>query len=186
MQYQWREGGPIPKVRADVFGGVVAALAEGAPPYTVSPKAIVDEARKRGSPIKALFNWNDATAGEAWRCAQARAYLGRLEIVIVEQRAGRATSSRAFYSVKVKDRGYMARDRVLTDRDLRLQVIAAAKKELKSYIQKFGGVLALGNYVPRLNAVIGDMQSEIARLADVATKPKTNKKTEGERTGAPA
>jgi len=183
--YQWRDGGPTPKVDADTFGRTVEALANGAPPFTVSPQQIVDEARERGSAIKALFDWNDSTAAESWRCQQARHYLGRLEVVVVEQRAGRATSSRAFYSVNVGERGYMARDRVLSDRDLRLQVIATAKKELEIYMVKYGAVLRFGNYIPRLTNIIDDMQSEIARLADVASKPKRkSKQAEGDRMGA--
>ena len=173
-RYQWREtGGPTPRVDAETFGGMVERLADGAPVHAVAPEAVVDEAAKRGSPIKRLFNWDDRSAAHAHRIQQARKFIGMLEVVVVEQRTGRATSSRAFYSI-VSDEGraYMAHDRVLTDRDARLHVIGDARRDLERFLAKYGTVLRLfGNYIPKLQGVINEMGADIGKLADRATKP---------------
>jgi hypothetical protein len=173
--YKWKENiGPEPKVSADVFGQVLEDLVgDDGDPRLASPDAIVDVARPLSSPIHALFPWNDRDAAEAQRRAVARKLIGQLEIVRVRVLHGRAESARAFYSVKSPDgyRGYAPRSRILSERDLMLQVIGAAKTELENYLGKFERFLAFGRIVPRLRKTIGDMAAEIQRLSDEATAP---------------
>ena len=168
-EYRWREMPVQPRVDASVFGRVVEELADGDPPHTVPPKKIVDAARPRRSPIHMLFEWNDERAGEHFRWMQARRYVARLEVVVVEVKGARAVSTRGFWSVEIgRQRGYVPRHRILSDRDLTLQVIATARAELESYINKYAGVLAFGAYVPRLQAVLDDMRRVIGKLEEAA------------------
>lgn len=187
MEFRWREtSGPIPKVEADVFGSVCERLANGQPLHALAPSIVVEEARKRTSPIHALFVWDNDKAANAYRVHQARKLIGMLEIVHVEQRSGRSTSSRAFYSVVASDggRGYMAQDRVLLDRDLRLNVIGDAHRDLQRILQKYGVVLrTFGSYVPRLTALIDDMRSDIDQMTDRATKPPTRSRSRKQQDG---
>lgn len=37
----------------------------------LTPAIVVDEARDAAHPLHSRFDWNDATAGEAWRRQQA-------------------------------------------------------------------------------------------------------------------
>jgi hypothetical protein len=173
QEYQWRElSGPKPAVEAQIFGDLLEQLANGDDPRAVKPQQIVDAARKRGSPIRELFLWNDDEAAENYRCWQARRYLSLLQVVLVEVRQSRAISSRAFFSVTDRgERGYVPRGRVLSDRDLKRQVIASAKRELEVYVAKFAGVMALSGHIPKLEDVIADMQREIDALAELASNP---------------
>lgn len=166
MKYAWREGGPKPKIPAEVFGTVVEQIS-GGDIEGVKPEAIVEAARAPSSPIHALFNWDNAEAAELYRRQQARHYVGALQIVRIRTEEGPTVSNRAFFAVK--PRGYVPHDRVLSDRDLKHQVIASAKKELESYVQKYASILAFGTFVPRLQEIIDGMRDEIDQLAVDAT-----------------
>lgn len=171
-EWTWRTGGPKPKVEADVFATELEKLAGDHPLDLVAPDAIWQSARKKSSPIHELFNWNVQEAAEAhWR-DHARYLVGRLTPVHVLVEDGPNTSRRGWWSVVVaKERGYTSEDRVLSDRDLRLQVIATVKSELHRTLAKYLTVLNFGNIVPRLNAIVADIQGEIDRLEMEATRP---------------
>jgi hypothetical protein len=171
-QYQWRSGGPKPAVDADVFGSFIEELAEGADPGAVPPHLIIEKARPRSHPVHDLFDWNDKHAAHAHRLDQARHFVNRLRIVRVEIKSNPTISDRAFYSVRTPDdgRGYVGRHRILTDRDLRVQVIERAKGDLENFIAKYAGVLSLGRSLPHLNEAIDAMRDEIDQLATDATR----------------
>jgi hypothetical protein len=164
-EYRWREMPVVPRVDATVFGHIVEELASGGPPHLVPPKRIVDAARPRRSPIHTLFMWDNDRAGEQFRWMQARRYVSQLEVVLVEVKGSRAISTRGFWSVQIgKDRGYVPRRRVLSERDLKLQVIATARGELESYIRKYQSVLAFGGFIPRLQTIMDDMRRALDKL----------------------
>lgn len=48
----------------------------------VTPNAVVSDARKKSSPLHALFDWNDKTAAERQRVAVARDVIGSVKVVI--------------------------------------------------------------------------------------------------------
>lgn len=163
-RYQWREGIPRPKVEADVFAAEVEriALETGG---IVPPAAIVAAAEKHGSPLAPLFEFDDAVAAQKHRVAQARQYLGALQVVRVEVQHGPALSTRAYHRVSQKDRaGYATESMVLGDRDLKKQVVASAARELQAFINRFQGIAAMGNFVPRLQAVMDEMRDSVDRL----------------------
>jgi hypothetical protein len=170
-KYTWTEG-PKPAVSADVFGEIVEELAAGAAPGSVQPELIVEKARPRSSPIHLAFDWRDKEAAHLYRIEQARHLVRRLQIVRVEVRHNPTISSRAFYSVRTPDdrQGYVPRSRVLSDRDLRGQVIARAKRELESFLKKYASVLTLSRALPHLNDAIDAMRDEIDQLEIDATR----------------
>jgi hypothetical protein len=161
-----------PRVDAQVFGATLEQLAEqGQPPQLVPPKKIVDAARPPRAPLHKMFLWDNDRAGEQFRWMQARRFVSQLEIVLVEVKGSRAISTRGFWSVHVgKDRGYVPRHRVLSDRDLKLQVIATARSELESYIRKYQAVLTFGSFIPRLQTVMDDMRSALNKLQAAAMR----------------
>lgn len=178
-KFKWRDGGPEPKVAAETFGSVVESLAGDGALASVPPGAIVDAARKRNSPIHALFNWDNDDAAELYRKDQARALIGRLQIVRVQVSDGPTLSSRAFFSVRVGDkRGYVAQDKILSDRDLKKQVIESAQRDLEAYLAKYAGVMAFGTFMPRLQSVLDEMKADIDALTSEATKPKTTRRSQ--------
>jgi hypothetical protein len=100
-------------------------------------------------------------------------------LVRVQIEAGPALSNKAMFVVRDdRDRrGYLGSDTIMTDRDLRAQVIASAKKELETFVTKYVGILAMGTYVPRLHEVIDQMRDEIDQLATDAQRRRAVRST---------
>lgn len=163
-EYQWRSGMPAPKVDANVFGAIKDEIENQF--GTVQPGDIVEEAKKPNSPIRELFEWSDKKAADKFRLDQARHYLGALQVVRVSVENGPTISSRAMYRVRPQNEkpGYASQDRIVSDKHLRRQVIASARKELESFVGKYASVLAMGTFVPRLREVVDEMRDEIERL----------------------
>lgn len=170
-RWQWREGGPKPAVEANVFAAELERLAGGDALELVEPAAIVAAARRRGSPIAPLFDFDIQRSAERNWLDQARSLVGRLQVVTVQVENGPTVSARGWYSVVLeKRRGYTSQDRIMSDRDLRTQTIDRAKNELNSFVAKYLVVIAtIGNVVPRLQEAIETMQDEIERLKLDAT-----------------
>jgi hypothetical protein len=88
--------------------------------------------------------------------------------------------------VQTPDRrhGYVARERILSSRDLRQQVIAAAKRELENFLTKYASTLSLSRALPHLNDAIDAMRDEIDNLATEATRRRDPAKPASESVGA--
>lgn len=169
-KYQWREGIPRPKVEADVFAAEVERIAaeNGG---KVKPADIVAAAEELGSPISALFEFDDQVAAHRHRLAQARLYVGALQVVRVKVEHGPNLSSRAFHSVRENgSTGYVSESRVLGDKDLKKQLIGSAARELQSFISRFQGIAALGNFIPRLQDLSDEMRDAVDGLELEATR----------------
>lgn len=69
----------------------------------ISPRAVIDAARKPDHQLHPFFEWNDSKAGEAFRLVQASALIRevRLQVVVESSDPMRVTLSvqRAFYSL---------------------------------------------------------------------------------------
>lgn len=170
-KYTWREGGPKPKIKAEVFAQELHKIVSGDDLKQAKPKTIVDAARSRTSPMHKEFDWNNKRAAEKHRIEHARKLVGALQIVVVETIHNAATSTRAYLSVvEQKQRGYVDQDRIVTDSDLRAQMIGQAKRDLESYVKRYASILAMAPYVPRLQEILDQMRDDIDRLALEATQ----------------
>lgn len=181
-QYRWREGTPAPKVDAQIFGEEIERIASMSPEGVAQPSAIIDAARDAASPIHAAFVWDDSKAADAYRRDQARGFVRSLEVVRVRVEEGEAVSNRGFHMVRRdSERGYMPERRVMNDRDLRAQVVSAAKKELETFVSKYERLLQTGPYIARLRETIDAMRDEIDQL-----ETETNRRRPVPRSGAKA
>ncbi len=171
MKYQWKDGIPSPKVEADVFGLELEKIENEK--GTVKAADVVAAARDPKSPIHILFTWDDAKAAEEHRKDQARNLIGGLQVVRVRTSTNGPVSNRAFHLVKPEGdskRGYVGRDRVVGDADLRKQVIASAKRELEGFIKKFQHIAAMGKYMPDLQTIVDSMRDDIDQIMTDATR----------------
>jgi hypothetical protein len=166
VEYRWRPGGPEPKISAAVYGQELERLAAGRPLQFIRTREIVEAARPRTSAIHGLFPWSDKEAAEKYRLYLARHFTASLLIVRVDIRAGRLESSKAFVSVQVADqRGYASQSSIKSSRDLTIQTLERARKELQIYMLKFGETCgSFGRFIPRLQEILEDMQDEVDRL----------------------
>jgi hypothetical protein len=162
--YTWRPGGPKPPVDANIFGAVKDEIE--AKKGIVTPYDIVQEAKKPSSPIHAALEWNNSIAARHHRIEQARHLLGSLQIVHVRMEVSPTISSKAMFRVRPEHSsgGYASQDRILSDRDLRRQVIASARSELECFVKKYAGILAMGTVNKRLQDVIDEITDHVEQL----------------------
>lgn len=172
-KYQWRQGAPKPKVDADVFGSVLEHIASQNGGIA-SPEAIVEAAKSPNSAIREAFEWSDEQAAHQHRLAQARRWVGSLQIVRVDVRHGRDATARGFHSVQTPaGRGYAATERIVGNRDLTKQVLQQASRDLGAQINRFRSIAALGAFVPRLQSILDDVEREIGHLT-VDAQPRSD------------
>lgn len=102
----------------------------------LTPHLVVDSARRPDSPLHDSFDWNDETAAEKYRLAQARTMITTVQIEYGEERRD------AFYNVKISDiEGkaslYLSSEKVFNDVDLHAQVLGKALEELEYWQRKY-------------------------------------------------
>jgi hypothetical protein len=165
-QYTWKQSAPEPAVAAQIFGEELERIQDKHPLKLLDPEQVWRSARHRKSPIHAAWNWNVKEAAEAHWLERARKLIGLCVPVRVQINPGPTTSTRGWYSVKIDhQRGYASEQQILSDQDLKLQVIAAAKAELLTFISKYHAILNdFGRIIPDLQRIIIAMEAEISDL----------------------
>lgn len=103
----------------------------------LQPQTVVNDARPLESPLHSRFEWDDSVAGEQFRIWQAR----QLIRVSVELIAGTGKKVDVFVSLST-DRekeagGYRVMAEVLTDTQMREQMLADALDELETFREKY-------------------------------------------------
>jgi hypothetical protein len=106
---------------------------------SLTPKAVVQEAKRQAHPLHLYFEWDDAAAGAAYRETQA-AYLIRSVTVKVEELPQQPVI-RAFVSAGDRSHEYEPIHAVLCDTDRRGQLLAQALRELEALRQKYSTLL---------------------------------------------
>jgi hypothetical protein len=101
----------------------------------LKPEIVVEEARPKSSPLHSRFEWDDSVAGQQYRIWQAR----QLIRVSVELLAGTDEKMDVFVSLKTdrKDGGYRVMSQVLSDAEMRAQMLADALSELELFRDKY-------------------------------------------------
>lgn len=99
------------------------------------PETVVAEARPRKSPLHNQFVWNDTKAAHEYRLWQAR-HLIRVVVEVIEGIEGK---HEVFVSLTTdrKDSGYRIMTDVLSDTDMRRQMLHDAMRELKMFQKKY-------------------------------------------------
>jgi hypothetical protein len=125
---------------------------------SITPEAVVTDARRQQSPLHPHFEWDDSAAAESWRKHTARNLIGALIVVKVNDKPVSGTV-RAFCSVRSEDsKGvYMPVVEVMADDELRRQTLERARQELQVWraryndLAEFADVFAvIDNVIPLL------------------------------------
>ena len=105
---------------------------------TLTPAALVDEARPEDSPIHDSFEWDDAIAAEKYRCTQAGYYIRHLEAIPVDTgQPMPAFVSATPVSAKDGTMGYVSIQTALASEPTRAIVLERAKRELAAFREKY-------------------------------------------------
>jgi hypothetical protein len=105
----------------------------------LTPAIVVDEARDETHPLHNRFDWNDATAGEAWRRQQAHELIRSVRVVYREaDDTNPQKSVRAFHAVR-RDTGHVYEpvDAVLADDFTKRLVLADMEREWKALHRRY-------------------------------------------------
>ena len=101
-----------------------------------TPKDVLKAAKNKKSPLHRYFEWDDTTAAEQWRLEQAGNLVRSIEVVCGD--SSQAIPTRAYVSIeKNGKRGYMEISDVMTDPELRDQLLAQALNDAESFQSKY-------------------------------------------------
>lgn len=123
---------------------------------------VLTVARDPTNPLHKHFEWDDAKAAESYRRQQATQMIGRVTISVEVD--GQARSVRAFLGVdKDATRQYLPVAEVLSDEQMRAQILAEMKNDLEAMRRRYENYLFCTKAVSKLKAAI-------AVLEDTPTK----------------
>lgn len=141
MIYRAARGAPITDDQAQRYGERMEALAEEGN-GSVTPHMVYEDAKKKRSPLHDYFEWDDSAAADAFRLNQARELL-RFVHVVVTRENGAEEEVRAFHNVVIEkdedtaERTYAPLARVLSEEELRKQVVAKALHEFEQWRKRY-------------------------------------------------
>ena len=138
---------------------------------TLQPHHVVEYAKDPETLLHSKFEWEDSVAGHQYRLWQARKVIS-LELVVVDRKSGRihdvvfdmddekATDkpTRAFISLRVDRRGndavgYRSIEDVMSDEDLRRQLLNDAKNDMNLFRRKYHMLKELSDVFDAMNKV---------------------------------
>ena len=98
---------------------------------------VIEEAKHKTSVLHGAFEWDDSKAAHEWRLHSARHLMRSVEIVSTSAE-GDTRSLPAFVFVKTESGPqYESLARVLSDEELRIQVLNKALKEFEQWQQRY-------------------------------------------------
>lgn len=105
----------------------------------LKPEEVVDAARPETSPLHSSFTWDDTEAAEAFRVWQARVLISTTVKYI--NLGGKQTAVRVFVSLtpdrQEESGGYRITAAVLSNSEMRAQMLADALEELRRFELKY-------------------------------------------------
>jgi len=102
------------------------------------PADVVKMAKAKRSVLHQYFDWDDSTASEKYRLEQAKYLIRCVHVLVVTEDQEEPRTVRAFVSIEQDEsRSYMDTQTVLSNSELREQMLESAHKELVSFRQKY-------------------------------------------------
>jgi len=116
------------------------------------PKHVVEAARNPASALHSKFEWDDTVAAQAYRLQQA----GKLIQSVTFLPEGAKEAIRAYVSLssdRMSRSGFRATIDVLSDAELKAQLIADAKNELLGFQQRYDRIRKVVEMRPVFRAI---------------------------------
>jgi len=142
MIYKPAKGSRLTEEQAQRYGQRIYDLVEERN-GTITPGGVLTDAESERSPLHDFFEWDDTQAAGRWRMNQAR-YLLRSIHVVLKNKDGEEEQARFTYNIHdtPEDDGdgqrvYCTIQRVLTESDIRTQVIEQAMRQLQSWRNRY-------------------------------------------------
>ena len=134
MVYDWKRSMPVTaQAVGEHFEQLENKFGE------VTPKIVLDVSRDENALLHSCFEWNNDVTAEKYRETQAGYIIRNLVVkVSVDDVQEEQKSVREFVNIKTEEAStFMSIVKVMSDDDLRQQMLIAAKRELQSFKQKY-------------------------------------------------
>ena len=142
MKYKWKDGARI-KVPAQVAGDRIDSLRDKLG-RSIKAEDVLLDAENNSSPLHRAFEWSDSRAANQFRLQQARHLLNCLVTVHIrvqhpnEPEARIYTNVRTYHTITENGRrGYETTSRILSDEELREQLLDDVLEELGWFQKKY-------------------------------------------------
>ena len=103
----------------------------------LTAKAIVDQARKKTSPLHDLFEWDNEKASEMWRFQQARVLINEVKVIIEDNEYYAFENISVQVDDEMPRREYFERSEIMSNESLRKQIVATALEQLLYWKDKY-------------------------------------------------
>lgn len=127
------------------------------------PSAIVDAARSPKSPLHRFFEWDNTVAAEKYRIMQASNLIRHVKVVM-ELPNLTARTVRAYVS-PYTGQGYVRIEKALSDADMRMQLLAQARRELEAFRKRYNDLEELNEAFKILDTVLNKPAKKKRRAA---------------------
>jgi hypothetical protein len=130
---------------------------------------ILEEAKKKTSPIHNWFEWDDTEAAKAHRLSQARNLVRSFIVVYeeapkIETRAYQVTHRKVAQNDKAKRSLYSTTEEILADPVRRDALIARAIREAMDFRRRFQGIYELDKIFNAIDRTLEDLGKEKKEL----------------------
>jgi hypothetical protein len=128
----------------------------------LTAETILDEAKKKSSPLHNFFDWDNTTAGEKWRLQQARILINEIKVIV------NSKERYAFENVRITvcdqpeetTREYKPIMEILSKEEYRTQVIKQALENITYWKEKYSEYNELKPIFVSINKVKKKWQSK--------------------------
>lgn len=167
MTFRVVPGARLKKGDADVVGRELIRLRKTGP---LTKERLVDEAARRGSPLRRFFEWSDRAAAHQYRIEQAGYLLRSIEIV-VEDAKGKLVALKAFYNVNTEAGGrrWEPMQFAFDDVELADQVVRDAYAQLEGWIARFKKYEWAAKAIPLAAKALSSIKNKKRKAAVGAT-----------------
>ena len=133
MAFEWK-----PDSRFSVGAQIVGERLESikARRGAITPRAVVDDAKQKSSPLHKLFTWDDAKAADYWRVEEARKVIQSIVLVKVDG-APVARETRAFVHISTGGERYEPIQHAMAVAELRDEVLERARQEILNWRARY-------------------------------------------------
>lgn len=134
--YDWKPFSHI-EIDPQIAGGYMERLREKLG-GELTPVNLLEDARKKTSPLHAAFVWNDSKAAELYRLQQAGHIIRSLVVTVRATPKSEPKQLRAFVSVMKDEKPrYTSLAVAMNDKELRAQVVDRAWRELMQWRERY-------------------------------------------------
>ncbi|MCD7805403.1 MAG: hypothetical protein LUH03_09755 [Oscillospiraceae bacterium] len=153
MKYKFANAYGI-KISPQAAGEECERLAATGP---LTPKRLLDANREEDTPLHDAFEWDDATAAEAYRENQAASIIRALVVDAEEVADGdiRATGTiRAYVRVTDDSKVYTPIKVAINDADMSAQMVANARQDMRAFVRKYESLCQLSHIISEMKLLL--------------------------------